>query len=374
MSSLKRIGVILLVAIVLIAMSASFVSNDILNRAIIIGLGLDLSEDNLLVVTAEVVSPGNGSEQVGTFSKTITVSGQTIAHAIQQISQQMGKEASLGQCALLVLGQSLYTQVDFSQIVDFFIHSYNFKESSAICCAKGEAKDLLNCGEAMSQSASLAIIAMFQQQSKTVGLPTNSLLQYARSQKELLCTGFVNYVEFVPSENADSQNPNKTQGYFAYNKLVVFCKNKFVCLLDNEHLRGLSLLTKEVSGDVFIVEAQGEKLTFIVSKKKVDIKVSEQSAQIDVELKCRLARTDDFGQSGNLTVQTEKDIPKEVIDQLQLDAQKLISTFVAFQSQNNIDLMGLHEKYRQKLGTNNFTSSFDMAQIAFDISVEIKQN
>ena len=59
MSSLKRIGVILLVAIALIATSASFVSNDILNRAIIIGLGLDLSEDNQLVVTAEVVSPGN---------------------------------------------------------------------------------------------------------------------------------------------------------------------------------------------------------------------------------------------------------------------------------------------------------------------------
>ena len=80
------------------------------------------------------------------------------------------------------------------------------------------------------------------------------------------------------------------------------------------------------------------------------------------------------GLGGSFTVQTEKDIPKEVIDQLQLDAQKLISAFVAFQSQNNIDLMGLHEKYRQKLGTNNFTSSFDMAQIAFDISVEIKQN
>ena len=102
--------------------------------------------------------------------------------------------------------------------------------------------------------------------------------------------------------------------------------------------------------------------------------MSEQSAQIDVELKCRLARTDDFGQSGNLTVQTEKDIPKEVIDQLQLDAQKLVSAFVAFQSQNNIDLMGLHEKFRQKFGTNTFTSSFAMSQISFETTVKIKQN
>ena len=374
MNSLKRIGLILLVATVLVVMSASFMSNDILNRAIIIGLGLDLSADNQLVVTAEVVSPGNGSEQVGTFSKTITVQGETIAHAIQQISQKMGKEASLGQCALLILGQSLYTKVDFSQIVDFFIHSYNFKESSAICCANGEAKDMLNYGEAMSQSVSLSIISMLQQQSKSVALPTNSLLQYARSQKELTCTGFVNYVEFVPSQNTDSQNPDKIQGYFAYDKLVVFCKNKFVCLLEQEQLKGLSVLTKDVSGDVFIVEVAGEKLTFIVSEKKVDIKVDERDVQINLTLKCRLARTDDFGTNGMLTVQTEKDIPQEVLDMLQNQAQNLVEQFVVYQQQNNIDLINLHEKYRQKYGTTDFTDSFAMDQMNFSVKVQVKQN
>ena len=39
MSSLKRIGIVLIVAILLLLTSASFASNDILNRAIIIGLG-----------------------------------------------------------------------------------------------------------------------------------------------------------------------------------------------------------------------------------------------------------------------------------------------------------------------------------------------
>ena len=374
MSSLKRIGCILIVAVVLVVTSASFTSNDILNRAIIIGLGLDLSQDNQLVVTAEVVSPGNGSEQVGTFSKTVTVEGQTIAHAIQQISQKLGKEASLGQCALLVLGQSLYTKVDFSQIVDFFIHSYNFKESSAICCANGEAKELLNQGEAMSQSVSLAIIAMLQQQSKSVALPTNSLLQYARSQKELTCTGFVNYVQFVPSQNTDSQNPNKTQGYFAYDKLVVFAKNKFVCLLEQELLRGLALLDKKVSGDVFIVQIQGEKLTFMVSEKKIDVKVSNGNVQVVAKLKCRLARTDDFGTNGMLTVQTEKDLPPEVLQAVEQQAQSLIENFVTFQQQNNIDLMQLHEAFRQKLGSTEWVQTFAMGDVSFDIQVQVKQN
>lgn len=374
MSSLKRIGIVLIVAILLLLISASFASNDILNRAIIIGLGLDLSKDNQLIVTAEVVSPGNGGEQVGTFSKIVTVEGQTIAHAIQQISQKLGKEASLGQCALLILGQSLYTKVDFSQIVDFFIHSYNFKESSAICCADGEAKDLLNNGEAMSQSVSLAIIAMLQQQSKSVGLPTNTLLDYARSQKELLCTGFINYVQFVPSANTNSQDPDKPHGYFAYDKLVVFCKNKFVCFLPQNHLKGLSLLDKDVSGDVFVVEIEGEKLTFIVSEKKVDISIAQNDVTIKLKLKCRLARTDDFGTNGMLTVQTEKDLPPETLQAVKQQATELVENFVTFQQQQNVDLIALHEKFRQKLGTTEFVKTFEMSQINFHVEVDVKQN
>ena len=373
MSNLKRIGVILLVAVAFVLVSASFTSNDILNRAIIIGLGLDLSPDNQLVVTAEVVSPGNGSEQVGTFSKTVTVTGQTVPHAIGLISQKMGKEASLGQCALLILGESLYTKVDFSQVVDFFIHSYNFKESSAVCCAKGEARELLNYGEAMSQSVSLAIISTLQQQAKSVALPTNSLLQYARSQKELAKTGFVNHVQFVPSANIDSQNPDKVQGYFVYDNIVIFKDNKFVGFLDKQLLQGLSLLTKNTTGDVFVIEAQGEKLTFITKEKSVDVKIDKLQVQIKVSLKCRLARTDDFGANGALTVQTETELPKELLQAVQQQVLLLAQNFVSYQQQQNVDLMGLHEKYRQKEGTTDFTSNFAMDQLSFSLQVDVQQ-
>lgn len=374
MSSLRRILVIFLLSIALFVMSASFTSNDILDRAIIIGLGLDLSQDNELVVTAEVVSPGNGSEQVGTFSKTITVQGQTVAHAIGQITQKMGKEASLGQCALLILGNSLYTRVDFSQIIDFFIHSYNFKESSVICCAKGEAKQILNYGEGMSQSVSLAIVSMLQQQAKSTALPTNSLLQYARSQKELSRTGFINHVQFVPSQNVDEQNPNKIQGYFSYDQLVVFRNNKFVGYLSNEQLRGLSLLTKSVTGDVFIVQAQGEKVTFITGEKSVDMQIDDTNVTLKIKLKCRLARSDDFGVNGVFTVQTEQDLPKELLQNIQRQATDLVQNFVDYQRQNNVDLIYLHEKFRQKQGSTDFVNTFSMDDLYFDVQVQVEQN
>ncbi len=373
MNNIKRIGAIFLVALAVVLISASFASNDILSRAVIIGMGLDLDQQNLLVLTAEVVSPGNGSEQVGTFSKTVTVKGQTISQAIQQVSQRTGKEASLGQCALLILGENLYKKVDFSQIIDFFINSYNFKESSTICCAKGNAFDLLNCGEALTSSVSLAIVSALQNQANSIAIPTKSLLEYARSQKELTCDGFVNHVEFVASQNTDQQNPQKTQGYFSYERVAVFQKNKFVDLLDANNVKALALLTKDVSGEEFIVEHNQEKLTFIVNQKDVKTKISHNGVQISLSLGVKLARTDDFHVNGFLTVQTEKDLQREILDKVQRQAMQLVQNFVDYMQNTKVDLISLAEKFRQKQGSSQFVSNFDISTLKIDVKLTVEQ-
>ena len=96
MSNIKRVAIFLAVVAVAIIIGLSFKGSNILDRAIILGLGID-GTDSEITLTAEVVSPGNGTEQVGTFSKTVTVNGRTIAEAIQNVAEYTGKEASLGQ-------------------------------------------------------------------------------------------------------------------------------------------------------------------------------------------------------------------------------------------------------------------------------------
>ena len=131
MSNLKRLAIVLVVLGIIALASASFTGSEVLNRAIIIGLGVDGTEDEV-IVTAEVVSPGNGSEQVGTFSKTVTATGNSIAQAIEQVAEKTGKEASLGQCLILILGEDFYTTQDSSDIIDYFMNSDSFRESAIV--------------------------------------------------------------------------------------------------------------------------------------------------------------------------------------------------------------------------------------------------
>ena len=221
MSDIKRIITFLIVIVAVMLVASSFVGSNIMDRAIIIGLGVDLREEGVRL-TAEVVSPGSSGEMAGTFSKTVSANGQSVGQAIQRIAELTGKEASLGRCLILMLGQDLYENQDFSDVIDYFINSDSFKESSAIVCCQGSAEDLINKGSVLSQSVSLAVSALVQDQANKTAIVTNNILEYALSQRDLLKTGFINKVKYVESDNSDPQNPDKDQGYFAMDEIAVF--------------------------------------------------------------------------------------------------------------------------------------------------------
>lgn len=372
MNNLKRLAVILIVLGVLALASTSFKGSQVLNRAIIIGLGVDGTETEV-VVTAEVVSPGNGSEQVGTFSKTVTASGSSIAQAIDQVAEKTGKEASLGQCLILILGEDFYTTQNASDIIDYFMTSDSFRESAIVCCCKGSAQSLLNKGEALSQSVSLALVTMLLDQAEKVGIPTNNLLKYARSQKELAQTGFLNCVQFVPSQNTDSQNPDKEQGYFTYRTAVVFRSNKYVCDLTEEQVKGFALFQDDVAGDNFVSQASGERLTLNINNKNVDNKYKDDVITIDITLSVNLARTDSADESGAFSYKEKHNIPQESLQDATDQATALAQAFLDKQIADNFDLINLHETIRQQTGTTKELTELQTKDITVKFTVKTEE-
>ena len=372
MNSLKRLGVFLLVATLLVLVSVGFKGKDIHDRAIIVGLGIDLV-DGQIEVTAEVISPGNGSEQVGTYSKTVSATGKTLAQAVQNTSQLTGKEASLGQCVLLVFGEQLVARQNLGQLLEFFVKSDSFKETATVCCCKGTAKQLFESVEALSGSVSLSLSAMMQSQAKEIAIPTTNLLSFARSQRELLQTGFLNYVETVSTNNQSSNNQSKPQVYFVYDKVAVFAKHQFVCLLSQSQTVGFSLLKNNVSGNMFVVQHNGNDVALRSDQKDLSVTFKNGVAHFSVTLKLQLAQTDNFGQNNSFVVKNNRQIPQELLDQVQLEAQALVNDFWQMQTQYNFDIVGLHELLRSKFGTNSNLCCLPMQQIAVEFSISAQE-
>ena len=375
MSNIKRIAIVLAVIAVFLIIGSSFKGSDILERSIILGLGIDAAENGGITLTAEVVSPGNGTEQVGTFSKTVTVGGRTIGQAIQNIAEYTGKEASLGQCVVVVFGQDYYENVDFSDVIDYFVNHHSLKESTVICCCEGSAKDLFNNSDALSQSVSLSVATLMLDEAEKIAVCNNNLLNYARSQVELHCTGYLNKIKFVPSENKDAQDPDKTQGFFSYREIAVFRKNQYVYTLNEEEAQGMALFIKDVLGETFVAEMDGLTRTLQVSDKSIDQKTTDDGGlEIKIKLSVRLGRTDSEEVSGAIAAKKEKEIDPKVLDEVKKLAEALAEKYLALQSEYDFDLLKFHEAYRQKEGTSKALAEKPTADFPIKLTVEVEEN
>lgn len=373
MNTLKRIFAVIFIFVVAEVVSISFKGNDILDRSIVLGLGVDKDGEELLV-TAEILSPGNGSEQVGTYSKIVTARGKTVAEAIRVMTEQTGKETSLGQCVLVVFGEQYFTQQDFSDTISYLSSSNSFKESSSICCCIGTAQQLFNKMEALSRSVSLALVRMLREQAQNVAIPSNVILQYVRSQRELLGTGYLNLVEYVPSNNTDVQNPDKPQGYFLYDSVVVFSQNKFVTVVDRQLTQGFALLSDKVVGNTFVSVYNNQRVTVVVNSKRVDISLNKEGngVNIDVKLFVSMARADSVEAGGIFASKQRQQIPQSVVEDVYSQAKGQIERFLHYQQQHNFDIVQLHEAFRQKYGSKSWVCNLSTEEIPISLQLTVK--
>ena len=373
MNNIKRVGILLVVAALTIIVSVSYKGNDVLKRAIVLGVGVDVAEEGVCV-TAEIVNPGNGGEQVGTFSKTVSAKGKTVAEAFQFISEKTGKETSLGQCVLLVYGEEFAKQ-NFTSAAEYFARSDSFKESSIVCCCKGTAKDLLNCGDALLQSVSISVAEKLKGQSKEVAVPACDLLTFARSQTELYKTGFLNYVSYQISSNESTENPNQKQVFFDYSQIAVFKQNQMLCVLSQEEALGFSVLLKRTAGNVFsVTDSQGNVVTLRSNTKNVDVSPQGNDIKIDVKIFVTLARTDSFGAGGKYAAKSAKQVDEISIAQAKRQATSWAQAFLQKQMQEDFDLLFFHETFRRLQGDVPEVRNLQMKDIAVRLTLLVEEN
>lgn len=365
MASLKRIAIFIMIAAAVIILSVNYKGNDVLKRGIVLGLGVDGSADGVRV-TAEMISPGNGGEQVGTFTKTVSANGATVAEALQAIAEKSGKETSLGQCVVLVLGEE-FVKNDFTSVTEYFMRSDSFKGSAVVCCCKGTAEQLLNSG-ATASGASMSIADGLKGQSKDVALPVSDMLAFARSQQELYKTGFLNYVEFQQSQQDGAQ-----QGYFSCNKVAVFRENKLVGVLTQRETQGFALLSDDVAGINFAVKEQDYTVTLRAGTKSVKAKGTEQGVLLSVHLFVKPARTDSFGAGGRFSAKTDSEVTETQKQQVRTQALEMAQLFLQKQREWEFDLLGFHELYRSRYGSLPQVESMTMQSIPVEVDVTVSE-
>ena len=289
--------------------------------------------------------------------------------ALNSVSRYCGKEASLGQCSVVVFGRDYAQSADLPSCLKFLIRSESLKETCSVCMANGRAETVLNSSDAIGKSVSLSLAVKMLLQVKENGVPSGNLLRFCRSQTEGDGSGFLNVVTRIPTVNADDGTEADTEAVFGVSGIAVFKNELYLQDLTDVEAQGMAVLFKGVTGQLYVVEQDGYKMTLQVSKKDVSAGFDGKKISLKVKLVTRPLEADMKNQENDLAAKTKSIIKPESLRQVESQTVMLLNAFFQAQEENNFDLSGFHEAVRQKVGSSKQLFSTPTADLQYDFSV-----
>ena len=156
---------------------------------------------------------------------------------------------------------------------------------------------------------------------------------------------------------------------FGVSGIAVFKNELYLQDLTDVEAQGMAVLFKGVTGQLYVVEQDGYKMTLQVSKKDVSAVFDGKKISLKVKLVTRPLEADMKNQENDLAAKTKSIIKSESLRQVESQTVMLLNAFFQAQEENNFDLSGLHEAVRQKVGSSKQLFSTPTADLQYDFSV-----
>lgn len=170
--------IILIVVIVLVALLDGLSSNvNLLDRAIVVGMGLD-AEDGELLLSVQVIIPKNSSSaSQGNDFVVYSARGNTLQEAVENISYAVGLKASFAHTNVIVLGDS-FLKSGRTDVLEFLVTSDMVTDNTLLVASAGDASEILAVQMPVNEVASYHLTEILQSNRKEAGQNTSSLKAY----------------------------------------------------------------------------------------------------------------------------------------------------------------------------------------------------
>ena len=358
-----KIFLIVVVAFFVAWIASSYTKSEIADRAIVLGLGIDVVQDNF-VVTAEVISPNEGSDSgsASATSKLLTGVGKTLPLAIQDVFQTSGKNPSLGQTGIVLLGEST-NEHELKHILSYFILSDAFKDGVTLATCEGSAKKIFESTSPVDSMVSFALQTIIQKSGKKTNSTSNVLQNFVENQTRHSKTSFLSQVSFVNDGNDKvnkDQSSQKKTGVYDCSKIAVFKDGYYHDVLDRDETRGFVMLNTSKTYDSFVVEnaqsvigTKDRVSVGIVSKKvkpKVEFDGENIIASYDLDMKIRRMRTDVTGNVMDFLPELPSLIDEQISNSVKEQTQTLVQKAFEKSKKTNSDFFGVANTMYKKYG------------------------
>ena len=141
----KILLILCILSIIVISLSGCYDSRNIENLAYATALGLDISPNDMLLITLQISIPSSNSDNGSSQSNktdTITVECSSISSGLSLINSYVSKEINLSHCKVIVFSEKLAEQ-GISEHIDTLKNNIEIRSDCNIIISKCRAKDFI---------------------------------------------------------------------------------------------------------------------------------------------------------------------------------------------------------------------------------------
>ena len=347
-SRTKRIFAIAMIAVACALLSSLIVSQPVLNRGVVVGMGVDQTEDGAVEVTIQIAVAGESSAP-GAPNRYAVISGKapTLIGAMEEISRTLAYKPAYFHCHILIFGERLVSEGVREVATQLFAED-SVMDDVAILSVKGTAKETLERSVSVQGAASIYLQQLNKINSSTGGHPTTTLKSFITEFETTGYTPFLPWAEAFPVPRAigGADTGGDEQNYaFDCAKTVLF----------DEKGRG-SVESEEVTVAIGLTgQADGIYLPITTEKGFMNVFVKKSLHWWHIEKRGTVTLCPFYFVKVIATniAESPKDLPDEYVEQeIKKYVEKVITDSYALSESKGLDPFSLQGKYHKKYGEN----------------------
>ena len=337
----------------------SYTRNELADRAVVLGLAIDKDQSGF-EVTAEVVAPSGQDQSGGADTKLLSGKGKTIEEAVGDIHRVSGKDPSLAQTGIILMGEGI-KEVNVLSFLGYFTFSDAFKDDVVVAFCEGNAKDVFESASPVEQIVSFALQDIIKTASDKTGGVNNYLQKFAENQISPSSASYLSVVKKKEqSASQDEKGEGKKPSLYDCSSVCVFNKGQYAGELDETQSKGFALLSNpSVYASFVVTSASNEfgvesEITVGIASKKISFETLFEEGvpvfKVEFEAKLKRQRTDASGDVVDFLPESDGEISEDAVSQISAETQKLILAALNGCKERNCDYMNIADLFFKKFG------------------------
>lgn len=344
---------------------------EIERNSFILGIGIDLAEDNKYVFTFQIalLDAFKGENEKTKSTQQISITADNLTDATNNLLRYSGNVPNYTHCKLIVFGED-YAEKGIKHSLDYIFREPEIRRTTTVCLAEGKAKDILEAEPVSAPSSALVINEIITQNSTT-----NSQIFPFQDVAYL-------HQNFIRSSDSSLVRVFAKDDQVKVSGIGILKDYKLVGYLTDTEVTGLRIIEGEIKKGLFSTQLPWEDGgRIILNAYSIDASTTPKIEDDNLKIKTRVRIEGDINDIKNPTPLKD---PMELIKiwqkSLEDDTSSMIhSVFQKCQNEYGADVFEIDQKVESyypdfwKENSEQWHDIFKTVELDLDIDIVIRR-